>query len=479
MSYSSSHRRRSSQSSFRPLVAFLLVASFGILFVGCGGSGTDSGSQEEEFRFTEEDLARFRDLAKQAKDEGEEANTGTGLFVPRIDEQEIAPEDLPTLDLSNVDEFNAIRSGPAAIGDDIYRVTNTFLNVRSEPRVTSKAITSLDQGDTMKLVEFVDAAWAKVVISSGDEGFVSTRYIAQLVSEEKFTEKKKDFEGLYFVDFGFLNVRKDADTQSDKLGELPGQALVRPISKDEVWARVMFEGKEGYVAVQYLTPFLPNFLVRQDVYNLPVLHYRLDQSGVLDPISSHIARLKENGYKILTLRNLYDTVIEQEKRDVRIDPRSVVFVVSGANAENVGPVSDTLRSNGVRATFFISTANVGIDGITEKQILTLLANGFDVQSGGHTGDDLRSLTNSQLDLELAQSRQIIEQYSGKPVFAVAYPLGGVNDRVAEHAAASGYLFGVGNASERSFTRDQFLRLPSFLMNSGMTGDDVLSMVRVE
>jgi len=455
-----------------------MIASFGILFVGCGPS-SEPGAPEEEFRFTEEDLARFRDLAKEAQNNTDGQKTGTGIFVPRIEDEEPEAKELPTLDLSSVDEFNAIRSGPAATGDDVYKVTNTFLNVRTEPSVTSKAVTSLDQGDTMKLVEFVNAAWAKVILTSGETGFVSTRYIAQMVSEEKYTEKKNEFEGLYFVDFGFLNVRKDADAQSDKLGEMSGQTLVRPISQDEVWARVMFEGKEGYVAVQYLSPFLPNFLVRQDSYALPILHYRLDQAGVLDSIGSHIGRLKNDGYTLLTLRNVYDKVLEQEKRDVRIDPRSVAIVISGVKAENADTVSSVLRTNGARATLFVSTENVGIDGITEKQIQTLLANGFDVQSGSHTGDDLRSLTNSQLDLELAQSRQIIEQYSNKPVFAIVYPLGGVNDRVAQHAGDAGYLFGVGSAPERSFTRSQFLRLPSFLMSAGMTADDVLSMVRAE
>src|SRR3989339_1638785 len=55
----------------RSLVAFLLVASFGILFAGCGGKPP---ADEEEFAFTAEDLARFRDLARQA-DMGESGTT--------------------------------------------------------------------------------------------------------------------------------------------------------------------------------------------------------------------------------------------------------------------------------------------------------------------------------------------------------------------------------------------------------------------
>jgi peptidoglycan/xylan/chitin deacetylase (PgdA/CDA1 family) len=120
---------------------------------------------------------------------------------------------------------------------------------------------------------------------------------------------------------------------------------------------------------------------------------------------------------------------------------------------------------------------VGLQGITEKTMLTLLANGFDLQSAGHTGDDLRSLTNAQLELELQQSRAIIEETTKQPVFAVLYPQGGVNDRVMEKAAAAGYLLGISAAPERTFTREQFLRVPSFDIAPGLSADDLVKLAK--
>ena len=139
-------------------------------------------------------------------------------------------------------------------------------------------------------------------------------------------------------------------------------------------------------------------------------------------------------------------------------------------------LSDILRISGVTATLFFETKGVGLSGVSEKILLTLLANGHDIQSGAHTGDDLRSLTNAQVDLELQQSRQILESLIQRPVFAVAYPKGGINDRVRQKAQEAGYLLGISSSLGRTFTRDQLLRLPSFGVTSDVTDDEVNAFV---
>lgn len=473
------HSRRHSTNTLRPFVAFLLIASFGILFAGCNGAPP---IEEEEFTFTAEDLARFRELARTAQDEvGQQ--TGTGTFVPRLndDTQTEGSEDeqIPVLDLSDVKVFNEIRQGPGAVGENLYKVTNEFLNVRSAPNVTAASVGRILRGDSLEVIEFKDAAWAHIRLPNNDEGYVSTRYIAKLVTEENLSKEKVAFEGMYFVNFGFLNVRKTPDTAGEKLGELPGRAIVKPISMDDVWVRVHFDGKEGYVAREYLEPFLPNFLVRQEKYNLPILHYRLSQESLTNSVAEHINRLRAEGYTFTTLRDFYQLVISQEERDVRLDPKSIILAFSEVTSQNIDDLSDVLLASKVPATLFLSSKNLGIDGITEKQVLTLLANRFDLQSGAHSGDDLRAMTNAQVELELQQSRKILEDLTNRQIVAVAYPIGGVNDRVMEKTAESGYLFGIGVAPKTEVTRGEFLQMPSLLVSGGMSAEDVLLLVRGE
>jgi len=465
-------RRRSTLSSARPLVAFLLIASFGILFAGCGGQPPEG---QEEFTFTEEDVAHFRELAQQAEDEGFEP----GDEGPRLMAEDGEEGNVPVLDLTAMKEYESIRSDAQDAEENLYRVTNEFLNVRSSPNITAEMVERLDRGDLLTVIDFVDAAWANMRLPGGREGFVAQRYIAKLTSEARLSEEKEKFKDIYFVDFGFLNVRKSPDTESEKLGELPGQAFVTVLSKDETWARIPFEGREGYVAVQYLSPFLPNFLVRQEVFALPILHYHADQEGMLTAMSAHIDLLQSEGFTLTTLREFRALLLKQEERDVRLEPKNIVIVVSGITPQNISEVSDTLRASSVRATLFLETQHIGINGITEKQILTLLANGHDLQSAAHTGDDLRSLTNAQVELELAQSRTLLENVTNKPIYAIAYPLGGVNSRIEEKAREAGYLLGLGAAQKRTFQRSQLLRLPNFSVSASSTGEEVLGLVKGE
>jgi len=179
----------------------------------------------------------------------------------------------------------------------------------------------------------------------------------------------------------------------------------------------------------------------------------------------------------MTLRDFHDFLLRQEQQDARLQGNRVLLGITGVTASNVREASDALAQNNVPATLFIETRYLGLKGITEKMLLTLSANGFDIESAGHTGDDLRALTNAQVELELKQSRQLLENYTHKRVIAIAYPQGGVNDRVMQLAMEVGYLLGITSAPERTFTRDQLLRLPSFLIFPSMTGDEVMKMVK--
>jgi len=490
--YRSARRAPGSSSAAAPIVAFLLIACFGLLFVtGCtSGRGADDAIEDDTF--TAEDVERFQELSRDDGQDGSPlSSTGTMIRDGPSDGQ--APQTLPRVSQANSTDptlrrtYDAMRSASSGKGSNVYRVTNAFLNVRTEPAVNAPFVARLNQGDLVTLVQFVNASWAKVTFPGG-QGYVAVRYIAKLTTEDRLKEEQKAFDGLSFVNFSFLNLRKSPASGSDKIGEIPGQAIVRPLSIEKGWARVAFEGKEGYVSMEFLSPFRPNFLVRQDTYTLPVLHYEADSpsslrpgsgqagsGGVLAALAQHVAGLRQDGARFLTLRDLFATVQTQESRDARVPPKSVIIAVCGITPNNLKNVSDTLSAT--PATLFLQTSQVGISSISEKQLLTLQANGFDIQSAGHTGDDLRTLTNAQTQLELEQSRAILEALTHRTVFAVAYPHGGANDRVLEQAASAGYLFGMGSAPEKTFSREQFLRLPSYTVSSSMTAEDVVKLTK--
>ncbi len=472
------YRRPVSRSprSFHPLIPFLIVASFGILFVGCGGPE----DVEETMVFTDDDEALYRELADSAS--GTTTMTGSGEDLPYIAPLDSgsgsASDDSVVLDLSMVDSYSAMRKGTA--GNGSYQVTNTFLNVRDKPSTGGANIAQYQFGQSVNVVEFLDSQWAKVKLADGKEGYVAHRYLAKATSEERLADEKKQFEGMYFVSFGFVNMRKSADQSSDKIGEIPGGKIIRPSQIQGGWAKVTYDGKEGFVSESYLAPFLPNFIVRQETYDLPVLHYRLTSDRtdeLLSMLSKQVAELRSQGYTFMTFTDLRDLLVRQQERDVRLDPKKVIVSVSGITPDNIKDVSSALNTAGINATLFIQTQHIGLSGITEKTLLTMMANGFDIQSGTHTGDDLRALTNAQAELELQQSRKLLEEYTHKTVFAVAYPQGGTNDRIAQIAADAGYLFGIGDDADRSFGRSQLLRVPALVIFPSMSTEEVLKFVK--
>ena len=441
----------------------------------------------QDFTFSETDLQRVVQMTNSgAVDLTVSASgnqTGSGAvalqtFVPEQSGATVLTDGaLVTANPQKQAFYDTLRLAVVDQGENLYRVNNPFLNVRSGMDVTSSLVERLNQGEVLTLIDLPNAEWAKVKVASGKDGYVAFRYIAKLTTELKLSEEKKQFEGKYFVDFQFLNIRKDPSTQAEKIGELPGQAILKPMSINGEWARVSFNGKEGYVSSQYLKPFLPVFLVRQDDYSLPILQYQADDAASVAALAKHVAALKTAGKRVVTLKTLFDTVLSQEIRDTRISPDTVGLTVTGVTAKNAKAVGDALQSAGVGATLFLRTKDIGLSGITEKMMLNLLANGNDLQSAGHTGDDLRSLTDSQVMLELGQSKKLIEDITKKEVYAIAYPASGVNDRIMKQAMVMGYLFGLTQSPDRKFSRTQFLRLPSFFVSSGMTPDDIVKLVK--
>lgn len=453
---------------------FLLIASFGILFAGC--SGPEDMGETDTTIFTDEDIAKYRDITDSASG-SELTQSGSGAVIIDSIATGTGTAAVGELDLSVVDDYVALRQSVA--GGNAFQVTNDFLNIRVAPSTSAATVERLELGTPVTIVEFINGQWAKVKLQSGKEGFAAHRYLAKATSEERLADEKKQYENMYYVSFGFVNIRKSPDQESEKIGEIPGTTIIRPIQLEGDWAKVSYEGKEGYVSESYLAKFMPNFIVRQDIYVLPVLHYRLtaDRTDeLMEALNKQVATLREQGYTFMTFAALRDLMLAQQQRDIRLDPKQVIIAVSGVTPSNLKAVSSALNIANLNATLFIETQHVGLSGITEKMLLTMMANGFDIQSGTHTGDDLRTLTNAQTELELEQSRKILENYTHKTVFAVSYPQGGVNDRITQIAADAGYLFGIGDDADRSFSRSQLLRVPAMTVFPSMSIEEVMKFV---
>ncbi|MEK7137691.1 MAG: SH3 domain-containing protein [Patescibacteria group bacterium] len=451
-----------------------LIPLLSLLMGGCGSSSNGY----ESVTFTEQDAAQISALLDQLESgqttgAGAASSTSSQASLPGataavdVTQPAMVPVVDVAIDTSQEHRFDALRAGiQGPAGTNALRVTNTFLNVRAEPRVQSAKVEELTKGDRLKLLSFPNAAWVEVELPDGRKGFVNASYVAQLATESMLPKLKEQYAGLYYVDFTFLNVRASPASSGQKIGELAAQQIIKPVSISDAWARIVHEGKEGYVSTEYLRPFQPSFLVRQESFALPILRYQGDETDIGATLVKHLALLKSWGKKVMTLREYYDLLLAQEEKDVRQPPGAVVLTITDLTAASLKEVADALRATGVRATIFLTTGLIAPDGIAPQQVTTLSANGHNIASAGHSGDDLRALTNAQVALDLTQSAGVLKELTGKDIFAVAYPSGGVNDRVAEQALKTGYLFGLTLNPGSTFDRREFLRLPANLISPG-------------
>ena len=450
-----------------------------ILLASCSLPADDGDS----FTFTAEDAEQVSQILDRIENEqgagtGEEG--GEGSAVGQDSSGQIAIEE-SVINVADAHRFDPIRSELSGLEENTYRVTNAFLNVRESPVVQAKLVEELSKGDLLKVVSFPSSRWAEVLLPDGRHGFVSTSYIAQVVSEDQLDSIKKKYEGQYEVNFAFLNVRAEPQPGALKLGELSANALIKPLSIDGEWARISFEGKDGYISAQYLKPYLPKLIVRQEQFTIPVLRYRGDESGTAEALVQHLAFLASKGKEVITLRTFYELLLEQQERDTMIPDDMIILLISDVTKETMKDIGDALRASNINATFFIHSNAVSADGISPQTIKLLAANGNDIASAGMTGNDLRAMTNQQILTELAKSAQVLEELAGQEALSVAYPRGGVNDRIVEQAVQAGYLFGVTLTPSvgEGFTRSQFLQLPSNIITSATTEQTLASLVGVQ
>ncbi len=101
-----------------------------------------------------------------------------------------------------------------------------------------------------------------------------------------------------------------------------------------------------------------------------------------------------------------------------------------------------LERLGMIGTLFVVTSTVGKPGlVTWSDVGALSAAGWEIGSHGVTHSDLTTLGDAALGVELASSREAIEDALGSACRSIAYPFGRVNERVVAAAQHAGYAAG--------------------------------------
>jgi len=265
-------------------------------------------------------------------------------------------------------------------------------------------------------------------------------------------------------------------------GENPS-VLAKKFLGDENRAWVIEDANEGIVfkkdqvIVIPLKPENKGGLLPDGYQVVPVLAYHrfaeTCESSLCTPLSvfdQQMRYLKENGYRVISLRKLLDFL---EYRQA-LPKRSVAITIDDGYKSAYDIAYPTLKRYGFTATLFVYTDFVenGRIAISWDQLREMKSAGFEV--GSHTlshcdlvkksegGDDEAYI--ERIKKELLISKQIIDKELDQDTIYLAFPYGTHNQRVLSICDQVGYKIGLsvehgGNpffADPLALKRDQVL-----------------------
>ena len=147
--------------------------------------------------------------------------------------------------------------------------------------------------------------------------------------------------------------------------------------------------------------------------------------------------LSENGYRVITFRQLIDFLDYREA----IPKKAVIISIDDGYRSTYDIAYPILKKYGFKATLFIYTDFIGAsrNALTWDQLKKMKADGFEI--GSHTlshsdltrqkeGEDTQTYM-SRIDRELRESKQIIDKKLGQNTILLAFPFGRYNPSVLE------------------------------------------------
>ena len=217
--------------------------------------------------------------------------------------------------------------------------------------------------------------------------------------------------------------------------------------------------------------------------HVPVLTYHrvapLSAVGITDlkvepsTFVAELAALQAHGYHTIHEWQLFDAMY----KGAALPAKPVIISVDDGYVDDVRTILPALERFHMVGTFFVITGRMTEPGfLSADQIRQLDQAGMDV--GDHTAHhvDLRLLTASQLQMEIAGSRHVLERVLGHPVYFFAYPFGAFNDAVLSALKSAGFTMAYTTAGGTTESSADPLTMPRIHVGRAETPTGLLGVV---
>ena len=147
-------------------------------------------------------------------------------------------------------------------------------------------------------------------------------------------------------------------------------------------------------------------------------------STPLDVFQSHIETIKKLGYTVVPQINCVN---------------NQVTIMFDDGFRGIYDCREYFYTNHIRPTIFLAVSLIGQPGyLTIDEIIELQNHGFNFQSHGWRHEDMTSLSDDQLQLELVEARKKLSELLGKSVDEICLPIGYFSDRLLKNLSKEGY-----------------------------------------
>lgn len=175
---------------------------------------------------------------------------------------------------------------------------------------------------------------------------------------------------------------------------------------------------------------------------IPILYYHSVNENVDNEITISPETLKEQlyyinneGYTTITISEFYDYL--QNKQP--IPEKSIIITFDDGYMNNYTEAFPILKELHMKATIFcVGNSLDGTYYLSKEAIKEMSDYGIDIES--HTVNHLHldTLTYDEQLSELKNSKEILENITGKTILSLAYPFGDYNDDTIKAAKEAGY-----------------------------------------
>ncbi len=229
-----------------------------------------------------------------------------------------------------------------------------------------------------------------------------------------------------------------------------------------------------------LKPVNPGGLTADGYQTVPVLCYhkfspkvstnKIDVSA--ETFDRQMAFLKNNGYKVITLKQLYDFVDYKQRL-----PKKSVLITIDDGWKTVSTIAyPILKKYGFSAVLFVYTelmkSKPSSVALSWDEVKAMAESGvIEIESHTVSHSDLTKISDEKIIKELKESQRIINMKVGKSPQFLAYPYGNFNEKVVAAMKDLGYRAGFTVIrGSNAFFYNKFSLSRSMVYNSEKMGD---------